>query len=83
MRTLLMITTVAAALFALSAPSQATPAPADQLTAKRGADDGAGDHRRGRGSDDGANHARHGRGADDGANHNRRGRGADDGAGHA
>ena len=49
--------------------------------AKRGADDAAGDQRRGRGADDGANHAR--RGADDAAGHQRRGRGADDGANHA
>lgn len=67
------------------------------VLARRGADDPAGDDRRGRGrgKDDPAGHAmaapsggeillyaRRGRGADDPAGHQRRGRGADDPVGH-
>ncbi len=63
------------------------------LLAKHGADDPAGDNRRGRGTDDGAGHASiiildagavfAKNGADDPVGGNRRGRGADDGVGHA
>ena len=49
---------------------------------RRGADDSAGDARRGRGADDSAGDARRGRGADDSAGDTRRGRGADDGPNH-
>ncbi len=58
--------------------------------AKNGADDPAGDQRRGRGADDGIGHASIGgkitlakNGADDPAGDQRRGRGADDGINHA
>ena len=55
------------------------------LLARRGADDAAGDTRRGRGKDDPAGDDRRARtlknGADDPAGHTRRGRGTDDPAG--
>lgn len=73
--------------FAAQASTVQTPTSATPTIdlARRGADDAAGDQRRGRGrgTDDGANHAR--RGADDAAGDDRggRGRGKDDGANHA
>ena len=89
MNTRLTSTLLAALLatvgFAAQASTVQTPTSATLTIdlAKRGADDAAGDQRRGRGTDDGANHAR--RGADDAAGDDRggRGRGKDDGANHA
>lgn len=84
----------AATLYAAPALMQGTPLSATAAFAKHGADDPAGDQRRGRGTDDGSGHAssvkfedlmtvaRRGRGADDGAGHTRRCRGCDDGPNH-